>query len=58
MKLTLKQILLLSSVFISSVIFGQDSIPLFDYSKSAEYEIGELRAQNFSIQKYLLPFRA
>ena len=45
MKLTLKQILLLSSVFISSVIFGQDSIPLFDYSKSAEFEIGDVRVE-------------
>jgi len=42
MKLTLKQILLFSAVFISTVLFGQDSLKLFDYSKSVEYEIGEV----------------
>jgi outer membrane protein insertion porin family len=42
MKLTLKQILLFSSLFICAAAFGQDSIPLFDYSKSAEYEIGDV----------------
>jgi len=47
MKVTLKQILLFSSLFICAAVFGQskDTIPLFDYSRSAEYEIAAVDVQ-------------
>jgi outer membrane protein insertion porin family len=56
MKLNLKQIFLLSSLFISSAIFGQDSLSLFDYSKSAEFEIAEVHVvgAKFLDQKILV----
>ena len=44
MKLFLKQILLLSALFISSVLFAQEP-SAFDYSKSAEYEIGDVKVE-------------
>lgn len=43
MKLAPKQILLLLCLFVFAFVSGQDSIPLFDYSKTAEYEIGDIQ---------------
>jgi len=44
MKLFLKHIFLLSALFISSAVFAQEPA-LFDYSKSAEYEIGGVKVE-------------
>ena len=55
MKVTLKQILLFSSLFICAIVFAQDSIPLFDYSRSAEYEVAsvDVRGAKFLDKKIL-----
>ena len=45
MTFTLKQILLIATLFTSSVLFGQDSLSVFDYSKGESYEIGGVRVE-------------
>ncbi|MDB5284720.1 MAG: outer membrane protein assembly complex, YaeT protein, partial [Bacteroidota bacterium] len=47
MTITLKQILLITALFVSSYIFGQgtDTLPVFDYSKGEGYEIGGVRVE-------------